>query len=177
MAYTTVSPVAVGARIKAAWANLLVGAIQELQAAAVGLGTDKRPQVRVYAPASVTLGNNVPYASTRKDTHGGWNGTLYQYTVPVSGLYLANIAYKCSGTASTPSQFLRRSDGTSLLSGPNSASGLYLGGALSGTVDLAAGEIVSVREQGASYTPQNDATGGPGTGSNYFHLTYLGPTT
>jgi len=178
MAYTTVTAAAVGARIKAVWANLLVGAIQELQAAAVGLGTDKRPQLRVYAPASVTNGAVVPYATVRKDTHGGWSGaSFYRYTVPLSGLWLVQIGYKCGGTANTPSQYFDVG-GTMQAGGPNSPSGGYLGGGLNFTADLVAGDLCSVRERGgANYTPQNDSAGSRGVGSNFFCMTYLGPTT
>lgn len=176
MAYTTVTAAAVGARIKAVWANLLVSAIQELQAAAVGLGTDKRPQLRVYAPATVTAGSAVPYATVLKDTHSGWNSTTRKYTVPVAGLYLCSIQWKFGGVAST--QVLTdNASGAAIFTGPNSGTAAYGGFSASGTVDLTAGQVVYIKETAATASPHNDTTGAGGTGSNYFHLTYLGPTT
>jgi hypothetical protein len=141
----------------------------------VGTGAT-RPQLRVYAPASITVSSIVPYASVRKDTHSGWNGGTYRYTVPVAGLYAAAVSYKCSATAAAPSQYLAV-NGTSVLSGPNAVSASYVGSHVTGMLDLAVSDVVDVREQSASYTPQNDSTGSQGTGSNFLHLTYIGPTT
>lgn len=177
MAYTTVTSASVGQRIKASWLNLLVTAIQELQAALPGFAT-ARPQLRVYAPASVTSGSKIPYASVRKDNYSGWNSTNKDYTIPVGygGLWLVQIGYKCGASASTPSQYFDVG-GTMQAGGPNSPSGSYLGGSLSFIADLAAGDVCSVKEQGASYTPQNDSAGAKGVGSNFLCMTYLGSTT
>lgn len=188
--WTTVPSWAVGQLLKRVTLDLSVTAIGELQAWAttddariatletfVGTGS-ARPQLRVYAPASVTISSKVPYASTRKDSHSGWSGANSEYTVPTSwgGLWLIQIGYKCSGTAATPSQYFDVG-GTGQMSGPNAVSASYVGSAMSGVLDLAAGDVCSVKEQGASYTPQNDSAGSKGVGSNFLCMTYLGPTT
>lgn len=187
--WTTVPAWAVGQIIKRVDLNRVVTAIGELQTWAtaddariatlesfVGTSTT-RPQLRVFAPASNTFNAVVPYATVRKDTHSGWSGSsLYEYTVPLSGLYLVAIEWKGGGTSTAPSQRLEVG-GNSMFSGPNAVSATYSGGHLSGVIDLTVSSVVRVVEQGASYTPSNDTTGSIGTGSNYFHLTYLGPTT
>lgn len=175
--WTTPLPGSVNQRIKAGDYNLAVTAILELQAAVPGL-TQARPQLRVYAPAAVTSGAVVPYASTRKDSHTGWNGGTYKYTVPVAGLYLFQAQWKCStpGVVSNLA-LVDNATGNWIFTGPNSSGGVNTGFPMSGCVDLTAGQVVYMKELTASYTPLNDTTGSGGTGSNYFHLTYLGPST
>lgn len=174
MAFTSVVPWVVGNRLTQTLLNKMVTAIQELQDEV----TTGRPQLRVYAPASVTGGGAiVPYANVRTDTHGGWNATSKYYTVPKAGMYQIAITYKCGAVAATPSQFLGdfSSSSISYISGANGLSGAYSGSSVSGCLYFAQGTQLCVREQGATYTPQNDATTSPGTGSNFLHITYLGP--
>lgn len=173
--WTTPLPGAVGQRIKAGLFNLAVQAIQELQAAVPGM-TDYRPQLRVYAPASVTNGAVVPYASVRKDTHSGWSSINYTYTTPLAGLYLVQIQYKAGASAVSPAQNFQVG-GAGQLYTAALPSGGYIGGHLSGVIDLPAGAVCRVVENNATYTPQNDSAGTYGTGSNYLHITYLGLTT
>lgn len=176
MAYTSLTNAvgSVGQRWKAATYNLVIAAIQELQSGIM----DLRPQLRVYAPASVTNGSPVPYATVRRDSHGGWNGSTYKYTVPVAGLYMLNVQWKCGATGVASNLALTdNASGNAIFTGPNSSGNAYNGFTLTGAVDLTAGQVVYMKEVTASYTPYNDATGSGGTGSNYFHLTYLGPTT
>lgn len=170
MAFTAVVPWVVGNRLTQVVLNKMVTAIQELQDEV----TTGRPQLRVYAPASVTNGQIVPYANVRVDTHGGWNPTTKQYTVAKAGMYLVSIQFKCSGTAVSPGQNFRV-NGTGQLWTPGIPSGGFAGASLSGVLTLPVGAVCDVLENNATYTPQNDTAGTYGTGSNYFHLTYLGP--
>lgn len=176
MAYTSLTSAvgAVGQRWKAAVYNLVIQAIQELQANIM----DLRPQLRVYAPASVTNGSPVPYATVRRDTHTGWNSSTYKYTVPVSGLYALNVQWKCGATGVASNlALIDNATGNAIFTGPNSSGLAYNGFTLTGVVDLTATQVVYMKEVTNSYTPYNDATGSGGTGSNYFHLTYIGPST
>jgi len=175
--WTTPLPGSVGQRIKAGLFNLAVNAILELQAAVPGV-TQARPQLRVYAPASVTSGAVVPYATIGKDSHSGWNSGTRKYTVPVAGLYHFAAQWKCSSPGVVSNLCLiDNATGNTIFAGPNSSGGNYTGFPMSGCVDLTAGQVVYMKELTASYTPFNDTTGSGGTGSNYFHLTYLGPST
>lgn len=177
MAYTTVNALAVAQRFKATVYNLSVAAIQELQAAVPGL-MQARPQLRVYAPASVTSGSAVPFATVRKDSHSGWNGSTYKYTVPLAGLYLINLQWKVNNPGVVSNWgVVDNASGNTIFAGPNGSGGNYTGFPMVGVVDLTASQVIYIKEFTASYTPFNDPTGSGGTGSNYFHLTYLGPTT
>lgn len=171
MAFTSVVPWVVGNRLTQTALNKLVSAIQELQDEV----TTGRPQLRVYAPASVTNGSVVPYASVRTDTHGGWSGSPnYTYTVAKTGMYLVSIQFKGPAASTSPGQHFQVG-GAGQLWTPGIAAGSYVGGGLHGVLTLSAGAVCRVVENNATYTPQNDSAGSFGTGSNYFHLTYLGP--
>lgn len=189
--WTTVPAWAVGQIIKRVDLNRVVTAIGELQTWAtaddariatlesfVGTGAS-RPQLRVYAPASVTSSAVVPFATVRRDTHSGWSGSPnYRYTVPVSGLYHVALAWKTSSVAVQSNwAMLDQGTGVALVIGPNSVSATYSGNALTACIDLTASQVLHVMEFTSSYTPYNDATGQTGVGSNFWTLTYLGPTT
>lgn len=171
MAFTSVVPWVVGNRLSQTLINKMVSAIQELQDEV----TSGRPQLRVYAPATVTNGSVVPYANVRVDTHGGWSGSPnYAYTVAKTGMYLVNIQFKGPVGATSPAQHFQVG-GVQQLWTATLPAGSYAGTGLTGVLTLAAGSVCRVVENNASYTPQNDFTGSVGTGSNYWHLTYLGP--
>lgn len=174
MAFTVLSLWTVGQRLTQAALNKMVTAIQELQDEV----TTGRPQLRVYAPTAVAAGGAiVQYASVRTDTHGGWNGTNKYYTIPKDGMYQISVGYKCDSTPASISHFvgIYSTSATSYMSGPNGTSGAFAGGVIAGSLYLTAGTQLCVRNQNSAFTPQNDATVSPGTGSNYFHVVYLGP--
>ena len=135
-----------------------------------------RPQLRVYNPGVITLNQVIPYNNVRKDTHGKWNSTTKSYTVPAAGLWLVQIQYKASAAASSPAQHFQV-NGVGQLYSSALPPGAYNGGHLSATLDLPQGAVCRVVENNATYTPQNDSAGSYGTGSNYLHMTYLGPST
>ncbi len=174
MAFTIVSTLLTGSRLTGLMLNKFVSAIQELQDEV----TTGRPQLRVYAPTAVAAGGAiVQYASVRTDTHGGWNSTNKYYTVPKTGMYQVSVGYKCDSTPASVSHYvgIYSTSVTSYMSGPNGTAGGFAGGSLAGSLFLTAGTQLCVRNQNVAFTPQNDATVSPGTGSNYFHVVYLGP--
>ena len=135
-----------------------------------------RPQLRVYNAGPVVNGQVIPYNSVRKDSHGKWNATSKTYTVPAAGLWSVQIQYKASAAASSPALHFQV-DGVGQLYSSALPPGAYNGGHLSGVLDLPQGAVCRVVENNATYTPQNDSAGLYGTGSNYLHMTYLGPST
>lgn len=129
-----------------------------------------RPQLFVLGPlTSRTAGGRVPYSVVVKNVGGSWSGSPnYQWTVPVSGLYLVQAQSKV--VSGTTGLVLKRSAGGGLFSAASSGVN-WTGASLTGVQDIAAGETVWV-EDANTFTPQNDTNA-----SNYLMLTYLGRTT
>lgn len=164
MAFTSITGAvgAVGQRWKAAIWNLVIQAIQELQAGMFGT-----PFLHVTNSAAVTNGSVYPYNTVVSDTASGWNTSTKIYTVAQAGQYMAVVAIQPNAAVGVaPNLYVNGSIRIAAGYLTNIASG---SGALVGVVTLAAGDLVKVQEAGNNYTPANAST-------NYFQLKFLSPT-
>jgi hypothetical protein len=133
--------------------------------------TGVRPQLFVLAPATCKTGaNRVPYSVVAKNT-GTWSGSPnYQWTIPISGLWLLQVQSKMNGSGGQSNLALKMSDSRGRYA-PASPTAAWQGGSLTSVMDMTAGVTAWIEETGG-FTPQNDTYA-----SNYWQLTWLGRTT
>lgn len=159
---TTVTPAAVGARLKAAFYNLVVSAIQELQAEIFSV-----PYLHMTNTTAVTNGADVQYNTVVVDSHSGWDSTNKRYVVPKSGDYVAFVQQQPNAAVAVGGGI--RVNGVNRIA-PGIVTNLNQGsGGVSGVMRLVAGDLVTVREFNGSYTPAGAVT-------NFLILRYIGPT-
>lgn len=105
--YVQIVPVFTGSRSAISNAGLNWASFEKLQAPTTISATEVVAFMAEGA-SSTAIGSNttIPFNTPTLDTHGGWNSTNKDYTVPYSGVYKVNSQIRVSSGGATVNQYV-----------------------------------------------------------------------